>query len=432
MAAGVVLSLAVAVLIARVIVRAVDEVRERAERLRAHCVTELGEAMGALASGDMTREVVPSTTPLTVRSRDELGALAETVNGLIAATQLTITRYGEARSGMHRALSEVQGASQQVAAAAEQIAGSGQTLAQGATEQAAGLEEVSASVAELSSMAAQSAGNAREARALATDAKASTEQGTQQMLALSAALGEIKSSADRTATVVKTIEEIAFQTNLLALNAAVEAARAGEAGRGFAVVAEEVRALAQRSSTAARETAHIIGRTVEQVGSGVAVGHQVAQGFEAVSRQVGRTTELVAEIAAAAEQQADGVRQINQALEQMNAVTQQNAASAEESASAAEELTGQAMTLQGTVDTFHLGHREVRATPRVSARPTPALSRPAVPRSAARQRPAARAASTAHAAPSHAAPSHGAGRREVTQLAESIIPFGNDDALDAF
>jgi methyl-accepting chemotaxis protein len=271
---------------------------------------------------------------------------------------------------MRHALAEVQQASQQVSAAAGQIAGGSQALAEGASAQAAGLEEVSSSVAELSSMAAQSAGNATEARALARETQQATEQGTQQMTALTSALAAIKGSADQTATIVKTIEEIAFQTNLLALNAAVEAARAGEAGRGFAVVAEEVRSLAQRSSAAAKETGTIIGTTVAQVDSGVRVGAAVGTQFAGITRQVGRTSELVAEIAAAAEQQADGVRQINAAVEQMNGVTQQNAANAEESASAAEELNAQARQLQDTVGTFVLERRPTRSVaPRTARSP---------------------------------------------------------------
>jgi hypothetical protein len=172
-------------------------------------------------------------------------------------------------------------------------------------------------------MAAQSAGNATEARALAGDTSRATEQGIEQMRALSVALGEIRESAGQTAAIVRTIEQIAFQTNLLALNAAVEAARAGDAGRGFAVVAEEVRALALRSSTAAGDTATIIGSTVVQVERGVNLGAEVARHFEGITRQVGHTSALVAEIAAAAKQQSDGVQQINQSLGQMNVVTQQ-------------------------------------------------------------------------------------------------------------
>jgi methyl-accepting chemotaxis protein len=159
------------------------------------------------------------------------------------------------------------------------------------------------------------------------------------MRALSGALGEIKTSASQTAAIVRTIEEIAFQTNLLALNAAVEAARAGDAGRGFAVVAEEVRALALRSSAAAKETAAVIGGTVTQVEQGVRLGVEAARQFEGITNQVQHTSRLVAEIATAARQQADGVQQINQTLDQMNAVTQQSAANARESAAAAEDLS---------------------------------------------------------------------------------------------
>jgi methyl-accepting chemotaxis protein len=203
-------------------------------------------------------------------------------------------------------------------------------------------------------MAAQSAGNATEARALAGDTSRATEQGIEQMRALSVALGEIRESAGQTAAIVRTIEQIAFQTNLLALNAAVEAARAGDAGRGFAVVAEEVRALALRSSTAAGDTATIIGSTVVQVERGVNLGAEVARHFEGITRQVGHTSALVAEIAAAAKQQSDGVQQINQSLGQMNVVTQQVAGSADQSAEAAGDLSEQSRALAVLVGAFLL------------------------------------------------------------------------------
>jgi methyl-accepting chemotaxis protein len=449
---AVVVGVALALLIARTITRAVQDVRDRAQQLAEHCVAGLGRGMEALAEGDLSDRVVvrATTQQATVRSQDELGELTTAINALIVRTEQSIAAFGTARGAMRAALAEVQGASHQVAAAAEQISGGSQLLAQGASEQASSLEEVSASVTELASMAAQSAGNAREARALATQASAATDQGIEQMRALSTALGEIKTSADQTATIVKTIEEIAFQTNLLALNAAVEAARAGDAGRGFAVVAEEVRSLALRSSAAARETATVIGSTVKQVDGGVSVGGEVARQFEGITRQVGRTTELVAEIAAAAEQQSDGVQQINHALEQMNRVTQQSAANAEESASAAEELTGQAVQLQGTVAAFRIDAPDVRAGAS-SDRPIAAAGRPGARPAAAKpaHRPARANGNGAHANGAHANGAHGNGahgngahgngaapdarrdHRGVATLAAELVPF-DDDALGHF
>jgi methyl-accepting chemotaxis protein len=229
-AACVALAMALAMLIARMITRTVDEVRDRARRLESHCVAELGAAMDALAKGDLTVAVTPTTAPVEVRSRDEIGELAGAINGLISSTQSSIASYNAARGQMREVLGGVQQSSVQVAAAAEQIAGGSQALAQGASEQAANLEEVASSIAELSAMASQMSGNANEARGLAADTQSATERGAAQMHELSNALANIKASAAQTSVVIKTIEEIAFQTNLLALNAAVEAARAGDAG----------------------------------------------------------------------------------------------------------------------------------------------------------------------------------------------------------
>jgi methyl-accepting chemotaxis protein len=312
--------------------------RELAAAQEAHedetAIAGLAAGLAALASGDLTYRIAAEFASKT-------RPLRESFNASVSSLHATLTHVSAAADQVHEATGE--------------ITGGGQALAEAASEQAASLHEVSASVTELATMAAQSAGNATQARALAGDTSEATEQGIGQMRALSTALGEIKGSASRTAAIIKTIEEIAFQTNLLALNAAVEAARAGDAGRGFAVVAEEVRALALRSSAAARDTATIIGGTVQQVERGVGLGAEVARQFEGITRQVGQTSALVAQIATAAKQQADSVQQINQTLHQMNAVTQQVAGSADHSAGAAEALAGQARTLAGLVGAFTLG-----------------------------------------------------------------------------
>ncbi|HYD52820.1 MAG TPA: methyl-accepting chemotaxis protein [Gemmatimonadaceae bacterium] len=262
--------------------------------------------------------------------------------------------FNTAAEALEQALTEVSLASQQLNAAAGQIGAGSQSLAQGAGEQASSLEEVSSSIQELASMARQSASNADEARRLADTARASTARGVDEMAHLSEAVARIKDSSDATARIVKTIDEIAFQTNLLALNAAVEAARAGDAGRGFAVVAEEVRSLAIRSAAAAKQTAELIEGSVRNAEAGVSLSTAVVQQLSEIDRQASRVTEVMAEIAAAGDQQAKGVSQITVAIEQMNTVTQGTAASAEESASAAEELSSQASTLAQMVARFDL------------------------------------------------------------------------------
>jgi signal transduction histidine kinase len=237
----------------------------------------------------------------------------------------------------------------QVASASSQVSSASQSLAEGATEQAAGLQETSSSLEEMSSMTKQNAGNAQQANVLAAEAKKAAAVGASSMSQMNAAIQEIQKSADETAKIIKVIDEIAFQTNLLALNAAVEAARAGEAGKGFAVVAEEVRNLAMRSAEAAKDTAGRIEESVKNSKNGVDIAGEVGKVLEAIVQSVGKTTDLVSEIAAASQEQAQGIDQVNTTVSQMDKVTQQNAANAEESASASEELSAQAESMKEIV-----------------------------------------------------------------------------------
>jgi methyl-accepting chemotaxis protein len=239
--------------------------------------------------------------------------------------------------------------SQQTAAAAAQVSSASQSLAQGASEQAAAIEETTSSVEEMASMTKQNASNANEAKNLAASTKADAEKGTQAMVRMSQAIDDIKQSSDKTAKIVKTIDEIAFQTNLLALNAAVEAARAGEAGKGFAVVAEEVRNLAQRSAEAAKNTASMIEESVKNSNNGVQISKEVGDSLTEIGEAARKVNDLIGEIAAASNEQSQGIDQISTAVGQMDQVTQQNAANAEESAAASEELSAQAEELNKMV-----------------------------------------------------------------------------------
>ncbi len=167
------------------------------------------------------------------------------------------------------------------------------------------------------------------------------------------AIARIRSSADETAKIIKTIDEIAFQTNLLALNAAVEAARAGEAGKGFAVVAEEVRTLAMRSAESAKETSRMIEKSVEASHDGESRAQQVASALAEIDDNVSKAGGLIEEISAASQEQAQGIEQVSRAVQQMDQVTQQNAANAEESAASSQELSRQAAIASEAVDALN-------------------------------------------------------------------------------
>jgi methyl-accepting chemotaxis protein len=259
--------------------------------------------------------------------------------------------------------------SAQVAAAAGQVSSASQTLAEGASEQAASLEETSASLEEISSMTKRNAESARQANGLANQTRTAAETGATDVTSMNEAMTAIKVSSDNIAKIIKTIDEIAFQTNILALNAAVEAARAGEAGAGFAVVAEEVRALAQRSAQAARETADKIEDAIQKSQHGVEISAKVATSLQEISQ--------------ASQEQSQGIGQVLTAVTQMDKVTQSNAAMAEESASASEELTAQAKSLDDSVAELQqlIGGRPAgpaAAQPVAAARPVKAARTPAL------------------------------------------------------
>ena len=255
---------------------------------------------------------------------------------------------------LDKALQQVAIGADQVGAASLQVSSGGQSLSQGASEQASSLEEISSSLQEMSSMTKQNAISAREAKGVAEEAHGSADKGVESMNRMSMAINKIKLSSDATAKIVKTIDEIAFQTNLLALNAAVEAARAGDAGRGFAVVAEEVRNLAMRSAEAAKNTANLIEEAVKNSENGVAINSEVLKNFQEITDKINKVSQVVAEIAAASDQQDQGISQVNKAVEQLNLLTQQNAANAEESASAAEQMSSQSEQMQSMVAGFKL------------------------------------------------------------------------------
>lgn len=260
-------------------------------------------------------------------------------------------------------LGQVAAASEQVKSGSNQVSDASQSLSQGATEQASSLEEVTASLTEIGGQTAQNAENASQANNLVSESRASADKGQKQMVQMLDAMRAINDSASQISRIIKVIDEIAFQTNLLALNAAVEAARAGQHGKGFAVVAEEVRSLAQRSATAARETADLIEDAVRRAENGSEIAESTSSALNEIVSSVAKVSDLVGEINMASKEQTIGIQQVNDALTQIDQVTQGNTSNAEESAAAAEELSSQATHLQSMISRFILREIHYRGNP---------------------------------------------------------------------
>jgi methyl-accepting chemotaxis protein len=265
-------------------------------------------------------------------------------------TSVTVIFFGRSISRpLIGIAAEINEASDQVSSASSQVSSASQNLAAGTAKQAAALEQSSSSLDEMSSMTKQTAENAAQAKKLTAETQKIVDRVGKLMEDMAAAIREITRSSEETGKIIKTIDEIAFQTNLLALNAAVEAARAGEAGAGFAVVAEEVRNLAMRAAEAARTTSALIEGTIANVRNGNELTRSTQEAFQENITIAKKVANLIDEIAAASNEQAQGIPHVARAVTEMDKVTQESAATAEETASSAQQMNAQAMQMKSSV-----------------------------------------------------------------------------------
>ena len=276
-------------------------------------------------------------------------------------------------SQLHDLIAQVAINAREIANAARQISAGNTDLSARTEEQASTLEQTASSMEEFTSTIRQNAESTKLANGLAASASDAARKGGEVTKRAVEKMTAIHAGSRKIGEIVGVIDSIAFQTNILALNAAVEAARAGEQGRGFAVVASEVRALAQRSATAAKEIKQLIGGTVDQLGEGTALVNEAGAAMQNIVVGIQQVTEIINEISIASHEQANGIDQVNKAIVQMEDVTQQNAALVEQAAAAAESMREQAEGLSDLVSRFKLDDAKLREE-QVRARRTAALA----------------------------------------------------------
>jgi len=295
---------------------------------------EIKELVDNAAAGNLTKRM---------QLDGKSGVFAEIGKGI---NQLT--------DNMTEVVSRVQAAATEVSRGAEEITQGNTDLSQRTEEQASGLEETASSMEEMTSTVKQNADNASKASQLATAARDQADKGGAVVNKAIRAMTEINDSSKKIVDIIGVIDEIAFQTNLLALNAAVEAARAGEQGRGFAVVATEVRNLAGRSATAAKEIKGLIQDSVKKVEEGSTLVTQSGQTLEQIVTAVKKVSDIIGEIAGASQEQSAGIEQVNKAVMQLDEMTQQNAALVEQASAASQSMASQAKALNEMMERYEV------------------------------------------------------------------------------
>ncbi len=319
----------------------VEHDRKQAELERAakaaeqeHVVSALAQGLRELSTGNLERRIEEAFVPDYEQLRADFNA---------------------AQSRLQETMQSVLTSTNGISTGANEISQAADDLSKRTEQQAASLEETAAALEEITATVRKTAQNAKEASTIVATAKSAAESGGQIVNTAITAMGQIEHSSKQITDIISVIDEIAFQTNLLALNAGVEAARAGDAGKGFAVVASEVRALAQRSSEAAREIKSLIKTSSEHVSSGVKLVGESGEALSKIVSQVIDINALVGEMALAAQQQSTGIEEVNTAITQMDQVTQQNAAMVEQSTAAARNLASETGELSELVSFFKVG-----------------------------------------------------------------------------
>ncbi len=292
---------------------------------------DVSSTMQKMAVGDLTNRIETDYEGVYLECKDSINATMDKISQIVA-------QISESADFINNS--------------SQEIASGNNNLSQRAEQQAANLEETASSMEQLTSTVKNNADNAQQANKVATTARQLAEKGGEVVGSAVSAMQEINESSNKIADIIGVIDEIAFQTNLLALNASVEAARAGEQGRGFSVVATEVRNLAQRSATAAKESKELIQSSVQKVRSGTEFVNETGKALNEIVVGVKKVGDIVAEIAAASVEQSQGIEQVNQAVAQMDEITQQNAALAEEASAASVSMSDQSTNMMQLLNFF--------------------------------------------------------------------------------
>ncbi|CUX30742.1 methyl-accepting chemotaxis protein [Agrobacterium genomosp. 13] len=349
-------------------------------------VSETSRVIEGLARGDLTEKMDGE------------------FRGVFAELQANVN---ETLAKLRETMREVRSSTEGISGNANELRSAADDLSKRTEQQAAALEETSAALDEITAVVRNSTDRAQEASTMVAETKQKTEESANVVRDAVSAMDRIEHASREISQIINVIDEIAFQTNLLALNAGVEAARAGEAGKGFAVVAQEVRELAQRSATAAKDIKALITKSGEEVGRGVSLVQKTGSALSEIETRVLAINDHIHSIATAAREQSTGLHEVNTAINQMDQVTQRNAAMVEETSAATHKLSGEADHLVTLVARFKVGVEEVHARPRAEQpmRPVAVSGRTAAVASPARK--LMNSVGRALNAQSAAAPAHG-------------------------